>query len=139
MSNKIFTEKEIEILSKNEYVENVSAKGIIYTNEFRRIFVAENAKGKLPLEIFKEYGFDINILGKDRIKSSGKRWRAAFRQEGISGLNDRRKENSGRPGDKELSIEEKYERLKVQNNYLKAENELLKKIDFMERGMRTKS
>ena len=51
------------------------------------------------------------------------------------GLSDTRKENSGRPRDKELSIEEKYERLKAQINLLKAENELLKKIDFLERRM----
>ena len=44
----------------------------------------------------------------------------------------------GRPSEKELSIEEKYERLKAQNKLLKAENELLKKIDILERGTRRK-
>ena len=40
MSNKIFTEKEIEILSNNKYVKNVSIKGITYTDEFKRIFIS---------------------------------------------------------------------------------------------------
>ena len=138
MSIKIFTEKEIAILSRNCYIKTVSAKGITYTDEFRRIFIAANESGKLPREIFEEHGFDINILGMERVKTAGKRWRAAYRKNGISGLNDSRKNHSGRPSDKELSIEEKYSRLKAQNNLLKAENELLKKIDMMERGLRRK-
>jgi hypothetical protein len=138
MSNKTFTEKEIEILSNNKYVRAVSMKGITYTDEFKRIFVAENEKGKLPRVIFEEHGFDINILGIKRIKAAGNRWRTSYKNDGVCGLNDTRKENSGRPRLKELSIEEKYERLKAQNNLLKAENELLKKIDILERRMRRK-
>lgn len=71
-----------------------------------------------------------------RVESSGKRWRAAYRDNGIVGLRDTRKGNSGRPSDKELSLEEKYARLEAANNVLKAENELLKKIDFAERRLK---
>lgn len=138
MSKKIFTEKEIQELSNNPYVKSVSAKGIIYTDEFKRIFIVENEKGKLPRRIFQENGFDIDIIGIDRIQSSGKRWRAAFRENGVLGLRDTRKGNSGRPQDKELSLEEKYARLEAENNLLKAENELLKKIDLAERGLKRK-
>ena len=135
MSNKVFAQEEIEVLSKNPYVKNVSSKGITYTDEFKRIFISENEKGKFPRNIFEDHGFDINILGIHRVESSSKRWRTAFRENGICGLIDTRKGNSGRPSEKELSIEEKYERLKAENNLLKAENELLKNIDFLERGM----
>lgn len=135
MSNKIFTKEEIELLLDNKYVKHVSAKGITYTDEFKRIFIVENEKGKFSTVIFKECGFDVNILGCDRIRSAGKRWRAAYRKNGVLGLQDTRKDNSGRPSEKELSIEEKYERLKAQNNLLKAENELLKKLDMLERKM----
>jgi transposase len=138
MSTKLFTKEEVDILSKNNYVKNVSVKGITYKDEFKRIFIAENEKGKLPREIFESCGFDINVLGIERVSSSGKRWRAAYRKNGICGLQDARKENSGRPSEKELSIEEKYERLKAQNNLLKAENELLKKIDILERRLLAK-
>jgi transposase len=134
MSNRIFSEKEIAILSQNQYAKNVSARGITYTDEFKRIFIAENQSGKLPREIFEGHGFDINILGIKRAKSSGDRWRNAFRKDGVCGLRDSRKDRSGRPGGKKLSTEEKYERLKAQINLLKAENELLKKIHFLERG-----
>ena len=46
MSKKLFSSKDIEILSKNKYVKKVSEKGITYTDEFKRLFIAENEKGK---------------------------------------------------------------------------------------------
>lgn len=138
MSNKLFTKEEVKILSKNKYVKKVSEKAITYTDEFKSIFIVENEKGKFPREIFEEFGFDTNILGVERIKSCGKRWRTAFKKDGVCGLTDARKLNSGRPSEKELTIEEKYERLKAHNNLLKAENELLKKIQYIERGLNNK-
>jgi transposase len=136
MSKNLFTEREIKTLSSNPNVKTASLKGITYTDEFKRLFIVENEKGKLPRQIFEENGFDIDIIGIDRIRSSGKRWRAAYRDNGIVGLRDTRKGNSGRPSDKELSLEEKYARLEAANNLLKAENELLKKIDFAERRLK---
>lgn len=138
MSNKIFTDKEIEMLSRNKFVKAVSAKGITYTDEFKRIFIAEYENGKTSREIFEENGLSIDILGLERVLSSGKRWRAAYKKNGVCGLQDTRKENLGRPSEKELSMKEKYIRLQAQVNLLKAENELLKKIDILERGLRKK-
>jgi transposase len=135
MSKKLFSDKEIKRLSSNKYVKSVSEKGITYTEEFKRMFITENEKGKLPRQIFEECGFDMEILGLRRIKSSADRWRAAYRKNGVYGLQDTRKTNSGRPSERELSLAEKYKRLEAQNNLLKAENELLKKLEIMERGM----
>ncbi|RFU62719.1 IS3 family transposase [Peribacillus saganii] len=134
MSKKIFTEKEITLLSNNPYVKSVSSKGITYTDDFKRLFISENEKGKLPREIFEECGFDIDVLGMYRVRSAGKRWRATYRDNGIMGLKDTRGESSGRPLTRELTLEEKYARLEAQNNLLKAENELLKKIRFCGKG-----
>ena len=135
MSIKIFTENQIKILSSNQYVSNVSDKAITYTDEFKHIFMSENEIGKLPRLIFEEHGFDIDIVGMERIKSSGNRWRRAYREEGFIWLNDMRKERAGKQKDNELSTEQKFELLKAQINILKAENELLKKIDFLERRL----
>lgn len=135
MSKKVFSEKEIKILASNKFVKSVSEKGITYSDEFKRLFITEHEKRKLPRQIFEENGFDVEILGQERVRSAAKRWRAAYKKQGISGLTDTRKESSGRPRDKELSLEEKYKRLEAQNNLLKAENELLKKLEMMEKGM----
>lgn len=138
MSKKIFTDKEIKSLSKNPYVKSISSKGITYTDEFKRHFIAENEKGKSPREVFEACGFNADVLGMARIESAAKRWRIAYRDSGINGLQDTRKGNSGRPREGELSLEERYARLEAQINLLKAENELLKKIDLAERRLKGK-
>ena len=139
MSKKIFTKEEITILSKNIYVKKVSEKGITYTDEFKRKFIAENNNGKFPREIFEENGFNIDILGMKRVESAGKRWRLAFRRNGVTQLQDTRKYNTGRPSEKELSLEEKYEKLQAKIKLLQAENELLKKLEIIERGVKRKN
>lgn len=138
MSKKLFTEKEIKLLSKNPFVKNVSSKGITYTDEFKELFIAQNKQGKFPREIFEECGFDEEVIGIKRIESSGKRWRETYRKHGVLGLRDTRSVNTGRPKERELSTEEKLARMEAENNLLKAENELLKKIRFAERGLKDK-
>lgn len=138
MSKKLFSNKDIEILSKNKYVKKVSEKGITYTDEFKRLFIAENEKDKFPRDIFAECGFDIDVIGLKRILSSGSRWRSAFRINGIEQLQDTRKFNTGIPTEKDLSLEEKYEKLQAKLKLLQAENELLKKLEMLERDVNQK-
>lgn len=135
MTKRLFTEKEQAQLKCNPHVQAVSDKAITYTDEFKRLFITENEKGKLPRTIFEEAGLDIELIGLKRIQSAGKRWRAAHRENGEEGLQDTRKTNSGRPLERELSLEEKIARLEAQNRLLQAENELLKKLDLLERQM----
>ncbi|MCP1160917.1 IS3 family transposase [Bacillus infantis] len=134
MSKKTFTEKEIKQLSINPYVKAVSAKGITYTDEFKRLFIAEKEKGKFSRQIFDESGFDTDSIGMVRINAASKRWSAAYKKDGVLGLNDTRKGNSGRPGERELSLREKNARLEAQINLLKAENELPKKDSIRGKG-----
>jgi transposase len=133
MSKKLFTDQEQKLLKKHPYVKAVSEKAITYTDEFKARAIKEYEEGKFPLQIFEDAGFDIDIVGKKRAKSALERWRAAYQKNGVAGLVDTRKHSSGRPLERELSIEEKYARLEAQNALLRAENELLKKIDLAER------
>jgi len=135
MSVKEFTESEVYILSNNIYIKKVSAKAITYSDEFKRIFIEESEKGKTSGTIFREHGFDTKMLGEDRYNGASRRWRNSYKRNGILGLKDTRKCNSGRPLERELSIGEKYKRVKALNNLLKAENELLKKIQLAERRL----
>lgn len=135
MSKKLFTDKEIKILSNNPYVKSVSTKGITYTDEFKRIFISESVNGKLPRQIFEENGFDVDIIGIIRVQRAAYRWRVAYNESGILGLRDTRKDHSGRPTKRELSLEEKNAKLEAQIQLLRAENELLKKLEMMERGL----
>ena len=133
MSKKLFTNQEQKMLRGNPCVKAVSEKGITYTDEFKATTIKEFEGGKSSRRIFEDAGFDIEIMGIQRAKSALKRWRAAYNENGLSGLEDTRKYHSGRPLKRELSSDEKYARLEAQNALLRAENELLRKIELAER------
>ena len=131
MSKKLFTPQEIEQLKQNEYVKSVSEKGITYTKEFKENFIMMSEKGKFPREIFEYYGFNVAMLGMQRVNSAAKRWKQAFKTQGPLGLDDSRTKNSGRPLKRELTIEQQLLRTQAELEVLKIENELLKKLRLM--------
>ena len=133
MSKKQFSKEETLELSKNLFVKNVSCKSITYTNEFKIHFITEYNKGKNPTQIFKEAGFDTNIIGAKRIKCASERWRKSYKENGILGLDDSRVNNSGRPRKRKLTDKEIIDKKDAEIAYLKAELELVKKLDFEER------
>ena len=136
MSNKKFTNEEINLLSMNKYVLRVNQNGITYSNEFKMHFIAEYSKGKTTRVIFEESGFDIDILGKDRIRSAGNRWRSAYKTNGVTGLEDTRRTKSGRPRKRELTKDDVIAKQNAEIEYLKAEIELLKKLELQERQVK---
>lgn len=138
MSKKDFTEKELKILSQNKYVNSVTSKKITYTNEFKLLLIAAHDNGKTTKQIFEECGFDAETLGMIRIKAAGKRWRRTFKEEGVLGLDDGRKLVNKKTINKSLTLKEQNSKLEAQVKLLKAENELLKKIELLERGMKIK-
>jgi hypothetical protein len=137
MSNKLFTEQEIEILKQNKYVKRVGPKGITYTDELKQFAIAKSEEGLLSTEIFELAGFDMAILGKDRVWSSIQRWKKSYKKSGVMGLQDTRKGKSGRPLERELSLEEQIERLEARNKFLEVQLEFQKKLDMIERGVYT--
>lgn len=131
MSQILFNTEELNSLAANPYVKNVSEKSITYSTEFKEKFMSEYDYGKLPSQIFRDAGFDVKILGNQRIKEFSRRCRKmCLRPEGFE---DTRKEKSGRPSVKELSPEEELQRLKHKIKYLEQENEFLKKTEFLDR------
>lgn len=138
MSKKDFSEKEIKILSQNKYVNSVTSQKITYTNEFKLLLIAAHDNGKTTKQIFEECGFDVETLGMIRIKAAGKRWRRTFKEEGVLGLDDGRKLVNMKTVNKSLALKEQNSKLEAQVKLLKSENELLKKIELLERGMKIK-
>lgn len=127
MTKKYLTPIQQKDLKQNPYVKEVSDKAITYTDEFKRLFIAQSETGKLPREIFEEAGLDVSVIGITRVRKAANRWRTAYKKHDISGLEDTRKHGSGRLRERELSIEERYARLEVKMRLLEAKNELLKK------------
>lgn len=131
MGVNYFTKDQIKLLSKNKYVIKVSEKAITYSEEFKNIFVSEYESGLSPGIIFEKYGFPYRVLGKERIMNCSNRWRKQAKRK--DGLIDTRKNNPGRPLERELSDEEKIDKLKNKIAILEQENAYLKKIRLIEK------
>lgn len=137
MSKRTFSKEEIETLRKNRYVKRVSEKAITYTDEFKHQAIEQSEKGLMSTEIFDWAGFELSIIGRKRAQNSLDRWKRSYKDAGVMGLRDRRTDNSGRPLERELSLEEQLEREKAKRKFLEVQLEFLKKLDMIERGVYT--
>jgi transposase len=135
MSKITFSKEYIRKLKENPNVAKVSKCCITYSDEFKRFFIEEYLKGKLPRLIFQEAGFDVDMIGKKRYEQSACRWIKAYREDGVLGLRDTRKESTGRPRIKELSQEEIIKRQEAKIKLLEEQVEMLKKLDIIERRL----
>ena len=131
MSNILFNDEQQKQLRTNRWVKSVTEKSISFTEDFKVYFINEYNLGRLPKQIFKDAGFDINMLGDKRIEQCTVRYKRQNKR--IEGFHDTRTNNSGRRTGKELSIEEENELLKKQNAMLQQELEFLKKMEFLAR------
>jgi len=131
MSNILFDEEQKKQLRANHWVKSVTEKSISFTEDFKVYFINEYNLGKLPKQIFKDAGFDINMLGDKRIEQCTARYKRQNKR--IEGFHDTRANNSGRRIGKELSIDEENELLKKQNAKLQQELEFLKKMEYLAR------
>src|SRR5699024_5610008 len=64
---------------------------------------------------------------------ASRRWRMAYKDKGVLGLEDTRTLNSGRTLNRELTIEDIIAKKDAEIEYLKAELELIKKLELQER------
>jgi transposase len=130
-----FTEHEMRQLEANPYVKQVTDKSITYSPSFKIAAVKAYAEGQKPSDIFLNAGFDLNIIGHQKPKSSLKRWRDVYNTLGEVGLleEQRGKSSTGRKPTGELSAEEKLKRAEARIKLLVAENDFLKKLDALER------
>jgi len=130
MSKRIFSPEQIDELLKNRNVLRCSEKSVTYHQEFKIEAVGKyDSQGMSPTQIFKEAGFNIDIIGRDNPERRLGAWRRVFAKRGVAGLS---KEARGGPGRrrslKHLTDREKIEALELQNTYLKAENSFLVKL-----------
>lgn len=131
MGIKYFTEEQVKELERNPNVKRISQKSITYEEAFKEHFIFEYAKGKTPGQIFMESGFDVRVLGNQRIKNASRSWRV--QSERLEGLRDTRKGGSGRPRTRPLSKEEIIEKQKAEIEYLRQERDFLLELKRLER------
>lgn len=137
MSKKRFTEKEIETLSKNPNVAFVSEKYIFYRAEFKEECIANvNNRTKTLRMTFIDAGFDIDMIGWDRIREAYKNWRFAYSKGKV--LQTKHSDSGRKHGSRELSHEEIIARKDREIRRLKEENEFLRQLGWLERRYQPK-
>ena len=73
------TNEEIAVICKNPNIKGVGDGRILYKKEFKRHFMKEYLEaGKGPTQIFREAGFDTDLLGPKRIERAAAHWREAY-------------------------------------------------------------
>ena len=133
--NRIFSYDELKRLESNPNVQGVTEKTITYSPTFKIAALKAYNEGRTPMEIFLEAGFDLDVIGSTKPKKCLKRWREVYSLYSEAGLlEDRRGKGSmGRRSTGELTVEEKLKRAEARIKLLEAENELLKKLEALER------
>lgn len=68
-----FTPEQMEILAANPFTYKVTALRISYTLEFKNIFLARFEAGEPVKDIFSSLGYDISMLGENRLYTFARR------------------------------------------------------------------
>ena len=63
-----FTAEQIQILRENLWVKKVTAKMLVFTDEFKEEFHRQHQEGKSSRQIIEALGLDAEMLGRTRIE-----------------------------------------------------------------------
>lgn len=131
----MFTQEQIKKLLKNKNIDKCSSKTITYSNKFKLVAVKqyyENGYG--PRMIFEEAGFDLDIIGKDRVKSCLKLWRKEYNKQGKFAFSKKPKNDVRRKKkEKFKNKDEEIKYLKLKIKYLDSQNNFLAKLRGLKR------
>lgn len=121
-----FSSDEIARLKENPCVFHCTEKSVNYTYEFKKRALELHEEGVSAKEIWRRSGFDVGKWRKNYFKDTLKDWKAIVRRDGLKGL----KKHGGIQFDRgpNKTDTDTIKRLKLQVNYLEAENRFLAKL-----------
>jgi hypothetical protein len=130
MSKRRFTQEQVKELLQNKNVETCSEKSISYNKDFKVLAIRQKQEGLSNMEIFKQAGFNVDLIGHETPESCIKRWKRVFNIKGLNELfiETRGRGGGGRPKTNWQNEKEKIKYLETQVAYLKAENDFLAKL-----------
>ena len=130
MSKRTFTRAQIDMMLKNTNVSHCSEQSVTSTKDFKLLAIKLYEQGFTSSDIFREAGFDLDVVGKDQPKECLLRWKKIVWTKGVEGLSEQRGKNGrgGRPRTKGVTETDRIKRLEAEVAYLKAENDFLAKL-----------
>jgi transposase-like protein len=128
MNRRTFNQEQRVVIENNSSVQKCSDTTITYTKEFKLKALKQYEEGISPTEIFREAGFEMQLIGAETPRRSIGRWREIYRIKGMGGIETDARGRTGRPKKKWNTNTEKIQYLEAQVAYLKAENDFLAKL-----------
>jgi hypothetical protein len=116
-----FTDDQIEYFKRNRHVRNVGRSFVYFNDTFKEQFwQMYHEENLLPQEILLRLGVDYDMLGRKRVEGIVQNLKKKY-ADGIA--EDRRKKRQT-----DLTRERQVSKLRAEIEYLRQENEFLKKI-----------
>lgn len=132
MNRYPLSEKVVEELNANPYVEKATESSVSFTTEFKQLAYDEYHRGKSIREIFTEAGLEPEKLGTGRLQNFRNLLMKKAKDE--AGFQDKRKDKSLQaPPTTEAQMMKQIRVLEHRVAYLEQENDFLKKIQFLEK------
>ena len=110
----------------NPYVVEVNERRIVYSEEFKRFFMREYLAGKGPTQIFREAGFDKEVLGSKRIERAASRWKERYFTGKLSG-NEKTQVDVQKVFNRIQKMQKQIQELQNENEMLKEQIQLIMK------------
>ncbi len=130
MSKRIFSEEQVKELLGNKHVTRCSEKSTTYHKDFKLLAIRQyQDEGWSANHIFKEAGFNLDVIGQDTPRYRLRDWLNLWKKKGAESLSKEQRGGPGRRhGLKDLTDKEKLKYLEAQIASLKAENAFLAKL-----------
>ena len=128
MNRKIFTDEQIKELSRNKNVRRCGAKSVRYKRSFKESALRlYHEEGLSAVEIFKNAGFDLNIIGIRKPNKLMHQWSRAPWAKKDQGLSLQEGEKT-EVIMKRIGSRREVDHLKAKVEYLETENRFLAQL-----------
>jgi hypothetical protein len=132
-----FTEEQVEILRKNPYVRTVCENAVSFTDDFKKEFMRLYREELMtPFDILSQLGIDYYILGSSRVQGLTNNLKREYKRQGS--IPEMQKEKPQEKKYSEVSPNQEIKRLRLEVEYLRQEQEFLKKIILAAREEKSK-
>ena len=119
-----FTDEQIAVLLTNRHVRKVGRSFVYFTDDFKRQFwQMYKEENQLPHEILLKLGIDYQLLGRSRVQGMIQNFRKKFERE-----TEEERKLGPRQRPVIMTPERQVTQLRAEVEYLRQENEFLKKI-----------
>ena len=126
--NGFTPEQQVELL-KNPYTRTVTDTMIKFTDEFNDLFIKRHSQGVGPSMIFRDCGYDLNVIGSKRVVNYYNRLQRTYRYKTLIAQTHRNENNNDTKKDyKIMPTSKAVEAMQHEITYLRQEVEFLKKI-----------